>query len=434
MKKLALIIVGLTLSLGGFSQGKYGATPEDSITCIENLIYKDYMGNDDKLALKLWRVAYNVCPQSQKSLYINGVKMYEKLAKDSKDPVAKEAYLDTMFSIYDRRIEMFGQKGYVLGYKGQSMLVHRTKEKEKTFEILNEAVSITGNKSQTGTLVALMFATINMEKAGKNTVEDVVNMFEKTMAICAANADGKKAAKYAQASEKIQNVTSPYLSCEVIVPLADKNFEANKENVDWLRRTVRLLKSKRCYQTPEDAEVFAKVAEAYFNFEPSASGAEGIGLVFLSKKNYSKAIEFFSKAVDMAENNDDKAEYNLNIAKANLYAKSYSSAKSYALKAASLKSGWGEPYMVIGDAYMAGSSACDDDKLGKYGAYWAAVDKYQKAKSIDGSVAGDANKKIARAAMSYPVTKDLFFFGVKDGDPYTCSCWIGETTTVRSKK
>lgn len=428
MKKLTLIIVGLVLSLTTFAQGKYGATPEDSVKCIESLIYKDYMKNDPKLALSLWRVAYKTCPQSQKSLYINGVKMYEGLAKKAKDDAQKELYLDTLFSIYDQRIEMFGQKGFVLGYKGQSMLVHRTDKKEETFNILNEAVSITKNKTQSGTAVALMFATINLEKEGKKTKEEVVAMYENLAGICAANKDGKYADKYAQALEKIQNVSSPYLTCETLVPMAEKSFEANKDNVDWLRRTVKLLKVKKCYE----AEIFSKIAEAYFALEPSAEGAEGMGKLFLGKKDYDKAIEFFKKALDMAETDEEKAQYSLSVAEAYLYAKSYSSAKSYALKALGFKT-WGEPYIVIGDAYMYSAKSCDDGKLGKYGAYWAAVDKYSKAKSVDGSVADEANKKIARASANYPLTKDAFFHSVKTGDTYKCACWIGETTTVRTK-
>ena len=58
MKKLAFITLGIILSFNAFSQGKYGETPEDSVKCIENLIYVDYMKNDPKLALELWRVAY----------------------------------------------------------------------------------------------------------------------------------------------------------------------------------------------------------------------------------------------------------------------------------------------------------------------------------------------------------------------------------------
>jgi len=432
MKKLALILIGLTVSLTTFAQGKYGATPEDSVTCVESLIYKDYMKSDPKLALELWRVAYRVCPQSQKTLYINGVKLYEGLAKKAgkaKNNELKELYLDTMFSIYDQRIEVFGQKGFVLGYKGQSMLVHRPKEKQKIYDLLKEATSITKNKTQAGTLVAYMFAAINMEKAGKLTKEEVVGVFEETSAICAANAAGKNAAKYAKAQTKIQNVSSPYLSCDVLVPLAEKNFEANKADVDWLRRTVKLLKAKKCYEAP----IFSKVAEEYFKLEPSAEGAEGMGKLFLGKKDYAKAIEFFKKAAEMAETNEEKAQYNLSIAEAHLYAKSYSSARTYANKAIALKSGWGEPYLVIGDAYMYSASACDDKELGRYGAYWAAVDKYQKAKAVDASVAADANKKIARASANYPVTKDLFFYSKKAGDSYTVKCWINETTKVRSK-
>src|SRR5690606_26062282 len=99
MKKLAIIIFGVLFSINVNAQGKYGATPEDSVTCINNLIYKDYLKSDPKLALKMWKIAYKVCPGSQKSLYINGASMYKSLADNAKDEAVKEAFLDTMFSI-----------------------------------------------------------------------------------------------------------------------------------------------------------------------------------------------------------------------------------------------------------------------------------------------------------------------------------------------
>ena len=82
MKKITLILAGIIISLTTFAQGKYGATPEDSLVCIESLIYKDYLKSDPDLAKQLWRKAYAICPQSQKSLYINGVKIYKSLAKE----------------------------------------------------------------------------------------------------------------------------------------------------------------------------------------------------------------------------------------------------------------------------------------------------------------------------------------------------------------
>lgn len=433
MKKIALILVGLIISVGSFAQGKYGATPEDSITCIESLIYKDYMKSEPVLALSLWRVAYKTCPQSQKSLYINGVKMYNVLAKKEKDAVVKKAYIDTMLLIFDQRIEMFGQKGMVLGMKGQKMLSTK-QDKELTFNILNEAIELTGNKTQSGTCVAIMFSIINLEKAGKKTKEEVVLMFEKTSAICAINKDNVKGgARYVKAAEKIQNVTSPYLDCTVLVPLADKNFEANKENVDWLRTTMRLLKKNKCYSTDEGAVIYGKVAESYFAVEPSANGAAGIATIYLGKKDYTKAIEWFQKAVDMSETDDEKAEYTMSIAKAHSYKRSYANARTFALKAAKLKSGWGAPYILIGDCYAQSYKSCDDGELGRYGVYWVAVDKYKKAKAVDASVASKANKKIASISSRYPATKDVFFYGKKSGDSYTVGCWINESTTIKTR-
>lgn len=434
MKKLALILTGLIISLTSFSQGKYGATPEDSVTCIEALsVYKENMKIDQAMALEYWRIAYKVCPKSGKSLYINGVKLYKTLAKKEKDATQQKAYIDTAFSIYDQRIEVFGQKGMVLGMKGQAMLSTK-QDKEKTFAVLNEAIGLTGDKTQSGTLVATMFAIINMEKLGKKTKEDVVAMFEKTIAICAVNKDNPKTAgKYAKAAEKIQNVTSPYLDCAVLVPLATKNFEANKANLDWLRTTMRLLKKNKCYQTDAGADIFGKVAEAYFPLEPSANGAAGIGTLYLSKKNYPKAIEFFKKAIDMAETDDEKAELTLSVAKAYSYSRSFAQARTYAVKAAGLKKGWGAPYILIGDCYAQSSKTCDDGKLGKYGAYWTAVDKYKKAKAVDGSIAGVANKKIASISSRFPTTQDVFFHNLKNGDPYSVKCWINETTTIKTR-
>lgn len=424
MKKLALAFLAIAISTLSFAQGKYGATPEDSVVCIESLIYKDYMKSDPALALSLWKKAYEVCPASQVSLYINGVKLYQGLVKGAKDGASQKAYKDTMYSIFDKRIEVFGNRAKVLGYKGQTMLVYSKKELDKIYATLNEAVELGGDKTAAGTLVATMFAVVNLEKAGKKTKEEVVVEYDRLITACAAHKGDKK---YVDADAKIQSVAAPYLDCEVLVPLAEKNFEANKENIDWLRNTVKLLRYKKCYEAP----VFAKVAEAYFALEPSAEGADGMGKLFLGKKDYTKAITFFNKALEMSEANEDKALYTFSIAEAYLYAKKYSSAKSYALKAAGLKSGWGEPYILIGDAYMYSSKSCDDGELGRFGAYWAAVDKYQKAKSVDSAVAGEANKKIARASASYPSTKDLFFYGKQKGDSYTCKCWIGETTSIR---
>ena len=59
------------------------------------------------------------------------------------------------------------------------------------------------------------------------------------------------------------------------------------------------------------------------------------------------------------------------------------------------------------------------------------TDKLQKAKSIDPSVAEEANKLISTYSAYTPQAKDLFMLGYKAGDRVTIGGWIGESTTIR---
>ena len=71
-------------------------------------------------------------------------------------------------------------------------------------------------------------------------------------------------------------------------------------------------------------------------------------------------------------------------------------------RAAKLRPNWGQPYMLIGDMYASSSSSCGSDAWEKQIAVLAALDKYAYAKSIDSSVAEDANSKIARYSSYKP--------------------------------
>ena len=61
----------------------------------------------------------------------------------------------------------------------------------------------------------------------------------------------------------------------------------------------------------------------------------------------------------------------------------------------------------------------------------AAIDKYNYAKRIDGSVAGDVNRRIANYRGSMPIKADAFSRGQSAGDKIKVGCGIGETVTLR---
>ena len=66
------------------------------------------------------------------------------------------------------------------------------------------------------------------------------------------------------------------------------------------------------------------------------------------------------------------------------------------------------------------------------GGYWAAVDKYVKAKHVDPEMAAAMNKKIAIYKAHFPTRETMFFYNIKPGDKYKVGCWINETTIARA--
>jgi len=129
--------------------------------------------------------------------------------------------------------------------------------------------------------------------------------------------------------------------------------------------------------------------------------------------------------------NEKKANYTFSVASI-LFRKQkkYGEARKAALEAASLKPNWGRPYLLIGDMYASSSRSCGDAWNQRLAAL-AAIDKYSKAKSVDPSVAEDANKKIGIYNKSKPTQDEGFMRGFKEGQSLKVGCWIGETVRLR---
>ena len=86
--------------------------------------------------------------------------------------------------------------------------------------------------------------------------------------------------------------------------------------------------------------------------------------------------------------------------------------------------------MLIAALYATSPNWSDEAALNKC-TYFVILDKLQRAKAVDPSVAEEANKQIAVYSAYTPQAKDLCMLGYKAGDRITVGGWIGETTTIR---
>ena len=431
MKKTGLILLAVFMSSLAFAQSKYGA---DSVKCVTNLsLYRDYYKqkayND---AFKFWKIAYTICPASSERMYVDGTKMVAGMIKNASDKELKKAYVDTLKMVYDKRIEYFGKEGYVLGRKGSDMLRYDRGNIEETYNTLLKSYELQGNKSGAGAVVSLMTSAVMMEKKGAIESDKIVELFSGLSAVNSHNIaknKGKKSEEfYVKAQTKVEELAAPYLNCDILIKLANDNYEGNKEDAAWMERTADLLDKKDCIDDP----IFYTIAKQLHENNPSAVSAEKMGVMSLKNKEYSAAVDYFKQAIEMSEDDAKLFDYNIELAQAYSSKGSYGEARKYARKAAELESDNGLPYIMIGDMIAGSSSSCDfGDACKNKAIYWLASDYYGRAKSVDPSMSDKANSKIASYRKYYPTKEECFFQGTKEGDTVEIGCWIGESTKAR---
>lgn len=220
------VLVGIFLiSVMGVQAQKFGATPEDSITCVQNLSlgnerYKQQMFDE---ALAYYKVVLNVCPKARKGAYVKTAKLYGKQIKALKktDPELMDKKVDTLMMVYDQRIENFGQRGYVLEKKATDHLKFRRKQPEVAFEMFEEAFKLRGNKMGAGAIVYMYKSRYDMYKQGKCEKSDVIELYPTLKAIAdngiKNGKDDKTKNNYKTSAENLLQIFKEVASCEDLV-------------------------------------------------------------------------------------------------------------------------------------------------------------------------------------------------------------------------
>ena len=391
-------------------------------------LYREFVKQENYAdALPHWRYVFFNAPGGRQTTHVDGVKIYNDLIDATNDDALKEKYIDTLALIYDIRMRCFGEKG-TMGRKAVDMYKLRPADTENNLKMFERTLEVDGKETQYFILFPYM---ITAEKALiKGTIDtaDIVNRYIKVVEIVEANKADKYADKYQDMLDEINKRMAQFLTCDVMVPVLKKQYDGAPTDIENLKSIFNKLFSLQCFSDP----LFKKVAPIVAEKDPNEKTFYVLGIVSQNEGNYDEAINYFKKAMDAATTNADKAKYALGIAKLYQAKKDYPSARTYAQKAAGFDPKSGEPYMLIGDLYMSSGPLCGPGTGWESQVVtWPAVDMYEKAKSVDPSISGEANKKIANAAKYYPTKGECFFRDMKSGDSFKVECWIGVTTTVR---
>ena len=421
---------------------KYGT---DSSKCIINnsLYYEfyqqwkqsNYTNDTWKDAVKPWRWVFLNCPRSTINIYLHGENIVEELIKTETDKAKREKYIDTLMMVYDQRIKYFGKEGYVLYKKGVDLYKFRPEAYEEVYNILKKSIELEGNNSDGPALIYYFRSAEKLVKAGKTDTTELVDIYDKSSEIIdfnlkkyATSGDTTNETYWENIRGNIELSFEPYATCPDLIRIYSAKFNQSPNDVDLLKKITKILDKKNC----TDSELFFNATKNLNAAEPSAVTAELMGKMFIKKEDYAKAADYLKEAISLTEDNDKKADLYYLLAVVDFQLKRFSQARDQCYEVLKIRPNDGKAYLLIGDLYAASAPDCGDNKLTSKVAYWTAVDKYIKAKSVDPSVADQANTKISTYSKYFPLTEDIFFYGLKKGDTYKVECWINETTTIRS--
>lgn len=441
MKKLTIAIlafVSLFMSSNMFAQGKYGA---DSAECIKYLsYYKEYFKqkNYDE-ALPNWRTAYKLCPPTaNQTMLVDGTTLLRRLIqKNAANAVYKNELIDSLMTLHDQRIEFYPKyASTTLNNKGLDIANYLKDDSQKSFEMYNAIIEANQSKTKPQILLFDLNAAIDLYQKGVVDAEQVINTYQKNMALLeeAPAANETEVANNAKVKTDLESlfIQSKVASCENLIALFTPRYEATPDDINLVTNIVKMMNSTEDCSTNE---LYLKAVTSMHRLNPSYTSAYGIYRLNSSRGNVQEAVKYLEEAINYPES-DSKAdgEYLYELAafcyKNNMRGKAVESAKK-AIEANPAMAG--KSYFLMGTIW--GSTSCGGDEIARRAPYWVAVDYLQKAKAADESLAEDANKLIGQYSRYYPQTAEAFMYDVTDGQSYTVSCGgMSATTTVRTQK
>ena len=386
------------------------------------------------------------CPTLRFYTYTDAKEILESFLKGIKDRNSADyqKYFNELMGVFDQEMKYipdFLAKGTKLNYgvegakgrKAVSYLQYAPKpDVKQAYEWLKASVDAEKQESSGTILFYFLDCSMRLVKADPSHTEqfftDYLNSTKYADEAIAAETKESRKKSMTQIRENLVAlfINSGVADCESLQNIYGPQVEANQNDSTFLKKAINVLKMMKC----TESDAYFQASYYMYKINPTADAAVGCGYQAYKKGDYDSAVKYFDEAIGMETDNAKKAEMAYAAAGAMFGAKKYSQVKSYCYKALEFNPEFANAYILLAQAYGSSPRWSDEGALNRC-TYYVVLDKLQRAKSIDPSVAEQANELIRTYSAHLPESQDLFMLGYKKGDRITVGGWIGESTTIR---
>ncbi len=452
MKKKFYVLAVSVLMAVGYASAQQAQNPE----CMQNLsiFHQHVKVKNYDAAYTPWKMVYDNCPDLHAATYVDG----EKILKDRiKKGVDKQASITLLMEIYDKSHQYFKDKftlASVLSDKAILMYDEKLGSDEELFNVLDKAFNEDRKNFKNPKALYLYFSTlVDLYKAGKKDLQAVFDTYDDVTErideenkklskvlnefadLDEANLNSKQKRKlryatvnseaFGKISESIDGKLGELANCENLIPLYQKNFDAKKGDLKWVKRAVGRMFAKECTDDP----LFVKLVEAQNALEPSANSEFYLGILKEKAGDSKGALGHYNRAVELETDNYEKSQILYRIAVSQKRRGAKSSARNYAQKAINLNPSMGKAYLLIANLYASSANECGSTPFEKRAIYWKAAEMARKAARVDPSIAGTAKATANSYEQRAPSRADIFQAGMA-GKTITFNCWVGGSVKV----
>lgn len=450
---LFLIMMG---SLIGIAQFDKSSCPASLSIFAEFAKVKNYDS-----AYQPWLEVRNNCPELNVATFKYGERILNHKIKNATDD---KVFLQTsLISLYDDWLKYFPntkrgvtEVGKILSSKAQAMVDNNLGTKREAYEIFNQAFTQDPKSFTSPKRLYTYFKTAyQLYKEGDKTVEALFDIYEevsekfaleqtnlakKLDVILKKLEDGEALTSREQRNKRVYETNTLAFStfsgnldamiakessCENLIPLYRKNFDANKSDSVWLNRAASRMDAKECSDDP----LFVELVEALHAIKPSSNSAYYLGILKDKAGDSKTALAYYEESLTLEQDVYRKADILYKIAvkfkKSGLKSKS----RSYAIKALKNRPSMGKAYILIASLYASSANSCGKTQFEKRAVYWMAAKTALKAAAVDSGVKKTALKLAASYEGRAPSKTDIFTEG-RAGEIISFSCWINNTVKV----